>query len=135
MRSQIARASSQRPSKHSRIISTWRSTASVPNPISAPSAPIRNDSKMKLSLPVSRSIGRSRRSIIRRVWRYSRASNEASLRATTLSMAAIRRSVSSANTTPPSAGWSWNATSGRPQPRAIASWYATGTAGSSGVPW
>ena len=72
---------------------------------------------------------------MRRVSRYSRASNEASLSATTLSIAAIRRSVSSEKITPPSAGWSWNATIGRPQPRAIASWYATGIAGSSGVPW
>ena len=29
----------------------------------------------------------------------------------------------------------WNATIGRPHPRAIASWYATGMAGSRGVPW
>ena len=44
-------------------------------------------------------------------------------------MAAIRASVSSLKITPPSAGWSWNATIGRPQPCAIASWYATGMAG------
>ena len=67
-------------------------------------------------------MGRSSCSIMRRVARYSRASKEASLSATTLSMAAIRRSVSSVKITPPSAGWSWNATIGRPQPGAMASW-------------
>ena len=44
MRSQMARASSQRPWRVSLYISTWRSVASVPKPISAPSAPITNDS-------------------------------------------------------------------------------------------
>ena len=72
---------------------------------------------------------------MRRVCRYSRASKLASLSATTLSIAAMRRSVSSLKITPPRAGCSWKATIGRPTPWAIASWYATGIAGSSGMPW
>ena len=63
------------------------------------------------------------------------ASNEASLIATTPSTLITRVIASSEKLTPPSAGWSWNAISGRPDASATAAWYAAGSSGSSGSPW
>ena len=80
-----------------------------------------NDSRMKLSLPVRRVIGRGSSAMSRAVSTKRRASNEASLIATTPSTEAIARSVSGSKFSPASAGWSWNRISGSPT-SAIASW-------------
>ena len=45
-------ASSDRPSLPARIMSTCSRVMTAPNPMRAPVAPSRNDSRMKLSLPV-----------------------------------------------------------------------------------
>ena len=112
-------------------MSTCSRVITAPNPISAPVAPNMNDSRMKLSLPVSSVIFRGSSSRRRAVSTNRRASNDASLIATTPSTDAIARSVSGSKFNPASAGWSWNRISGSPT-WAIASWYWTGTRGSSG---
>ena len=76
---------------------------------------------MKLSFPVSSVIGRGRPSSRRAVSTKRRASNEASLIATTPSTEAIARSVSGSKFSPASAGCSWNRINGSPT-SAIASW-------------
>ena len=55
--------------------------------------------------------------------------------ATTPSMLIVRSMVSAEKFTPPSAGWSWKAMSGRPDASATARWYEAGISGSSGSPW
>ena len=95
-------------------MSTCSRVITAPNPMSAPVAPSMNDSRMKLSLPVRSVIGRGSCSSSRAVSTNRRASNDASLIATTPSTDAIARSVSVSKFTPPSAGWSWNRISGRP---------------------
>ena len=102
-------------------MSTCSRVITAPNPISAPVAPSMNDSRMKLSLPVSSVIGRGRSSSRRATSTKRRASNDASLIATTPSIDASARSVSGSKLRPPSAGWSWNRISGRPTD-ATASW-------------
>ena len=114
-----------RPAFHASIIATCSCVITAPKPMSAPVAPSRNDSRMKLSFPVSSVIGRGRSSSRRAVSTKRRASNDASLIATTPSTDAIARSVSGSKFSPASAGWSWNRISGRPT-SAIASWYGDG---------
>ena len=75
-------------------MSTCSRVITAPNPISAPVAPNMNDSRMKLSLPVSSVIFRGSSSRRRAVSTNRRASNDASLIATTPSTDAIARSVS-----------------------------------------
>ena len=67
-------------------MSTCSRVITAPNPISAPVAPSMNDSRMKLSLPVSSVIGRGRSSSRRATSTKRRASNDASLIATTPSI-------------------------------------------------
>ena len=58
-------ASSMRPARQASIIRTCSRVMIAPKPISAPCAPRTNDSKMKLSLPVSSVIGRGNSSSTR----------------------------------------------------------------------
>ncbi len=108
--------------------------AIVPKPMSAPSAPSTNDSKMKLSLPVSSVMRRGASSRMRRVSANRTASNDASLIATTVGISIRRSSVSRENSTPASAGCSWNSTIGSGTASAIARWYSYGTSGGSPSP-
>ena len=76
---------------------------------------------MKLSLPVRSVIGRGKSAMRRAVSTKRRASNDASLIATTPSTDAIARSVSGSKFSPASAGCNWNRIIGNPT-SAIASW-------------
>ena len=82
------------PSRSRASISICSAIASVPKPISAPSAPSTNDSRMKLSLPVSTwmRLGASERT--RTVSTNRTASNDASLIATTFGIETSLSSVS-----------------------------------------
>ena len=95
-------------------MSTCSRVITAPKPMSAPVAPSRNDSRMKLSLPVSSVILRGSCSRSRAVSTKRRASNDASLIATTPSTDAMAWSVSVSKFTPARAGCSWKRMSGRP---------------------
>src|SRR5215469_4977989 len=122
-------------SRTARCIWTCSRAASVPKPSSAPSAPSRYASSRKLSLPF-RTVGADGRAFTSLAVSTNRfASKDASLIATTPSTRMMRSMVSAEKFTPPSAGWSWKAMSGRPEASATARWYEAGISGSSGSPW
>src|SRR6516162_65825 len=114
---------------------TCSRAASVPKPSSAPSAPRRYASSRKLSLPF-RTVGADGRDFTSLAVSTNRlAPKDASLIATTPSVLMMASMVSAEKFTPPSAGWSWKAMSGRPEASATARWYEAGISGSSGSPW
>src|SRR6516162_10325856 len=122
-------------SRTARCIWTCSRAARVPKPSSAPSAPRRYASSRKLSLPF-RTVGPEGRDFTSRTVSTNRlASKDASLMATTPSILMMASMVSAEKFTPPSAGWSWKAISGRPEASATARWYEAGISGSSGSPW